>query len=121
MGIWYYPNMKKSIISLLVVGLAVVVQAKVFTSPDESVEVDVGLNKGQIKFPAPPENWDDPIDVPGLIKYAADKDVGILLYINDRAQVKYDFDETLATYKTDASNKTMSPGHPVINEKKIPC
>jgi alpha-glucosidase len=56
--------------------------------------------KGEILFPAAPENWDDPIDVPALIKYAADKNVGIMLYINDRAQVKYNFDETLATYKS---------------------
>jgi alpha-glucosidase len=56
--------------------------------------------KGQILFPDAPANWDDPIDVPALIKYAADKKVGILLYINDRAQVKYNFDETLATYKS---------------------
>ena len=56
--------------------------------------------KGGIEFPPAPANWDDPIDVPGLIKYAADKDVGILLYINDRAQVNYDFDKTLATYKS---------------------
>lgn len=56
--------------------------------------------EGQILFPDAPENWNDPIDVPALIGYAADKRVGILLYINDRAQVKYDFDETLATYKS---------------------
>ncbi|MDA3923690.1 MAG: glycoside hydrolase family 97 N-terminal domain-containing protein [Kiritimatiellae bacterium] len=56
--------------------------------------------KGGIDFPPAPANWDDPIDVPGLIKYATDKNVGILLYINDRAQVNYNFDETLATYKS---------------------
>ncbi|MDD2600483.1 MAG: glycoside hydrolase family 97 catalytic domain-containing protein [Kiritimatiellae bacterium] len=55
---------------------------------------------GNILFPAAPADWDDPIDVPALIQYAADKNVKILLYINDRAQVKYNFEKTLATYKS---------------------
>jgi len=56
--------------------------------------------EGNILFPPAPANWADPIDVPALIRYAAGKNVKILLYINDRAQVKYNFDETLATYKS---------------------
>ena len=56
--------------------------------------------EGKILFPAAPKKWDDPVDVPGLIKYAASKNVKIILYINDRAQVKYDFDKTLATYQS---------------------
>ncbi len=46
-----------------------------------------------------PKNWNDPIDVPALIKYGNKKGVGVLLYINDIARHNYDFKKTLATYK----------------------
>jgi len=51
-----------------------------------------------VRAPAP-DNWEEPIDVPGLIKYAKEKGVGIILYINDKARIKYDFENTLATYQ----------------------
>lgn len=46
-----------------------------------------------------PENWEDPIDVPALIQYGRDRDVGVVLYINDVAREQYDFEKTLATYQ----------------------
>lgn len=46
-----------------------------------------------------PENWDDPIDVPALIKYGKERKVGVVLYINDVARNNFDFDQTLATYR----------------------
>lgn len=54
---------------------------------------------GEIVRAPAPENWEEPIDVPGLIAYAKKKGVGIILYINDKARIKYDFEETLATYQ----------------------
>jgi alpha-glucosidase len=45
-----------------------------------------------------PEPWDDPIDIPSLIKYGKERNVGVLLYINDVARKHYDFEKTLATY-----------------------
>ncbi len=45
-----------------------------------------------------PKNWKDPIDIPALIKYGKEKNVGVFLYINDVARLNYDFDKTLATY-----------------------
>jgi len=56
------------------------------------------LHDGEIVRKPAPKDWKEPIDVPGLIKYAKAKDVGIILYINEKARKKYDFDETLATY-----------------------
>ena len=46
-----------------------------------------------------PKDWKDPIDVPALIKYGKEKNVGIILYINDVARYNWDFKKTLATYK----------------------
>lgn len=46
----------------------------------------------------PPENWSDPIDIPALIRYAGERDVGIFLYVNDLARGHSDFEETLALY-----------------------
>ncbi len=46
-----------------------------------------------------PENWEDPIDVPALIKYGKERGVGVFLYINDVARENYDFPKTLATYR----------------------
>jgi alpha-glucosidase len=45
-----------------------------------------------------PTDWDDPIDVPALIRYGRSKNVGILLYFNDVARHNYPFEETLALY-----------------------
>ncbi len=45
-----------------------------------------------------PADWDDPIDIPKLIKYGKERNVGIILYINDIARDAYDFEHTLATY-----------------------
>jgi hypothetical protein len=45
-----------------------------------------------------PANWDDPIDVPALIRYGRSKGVGILLYFNDIARHSSPFEETLALY-----------------------
>ncbi|WP_146523910.1 glycoside hydrolase family 97 protein [Novipirellula artificiosorum] len=47
----------------------------------------------------PPANWQDPTDIPELIRYARDKEVGIILYFNDIARVNFPFDETLALYQ----------------------
>jgi len=48
---------------------------------------------------APPEDWDDPIDVPELIRYGRERGVGIILYFNDIARRKFPFEETLALYE----------------------
>ncbi|MCG8514155.1 MAG: glycoside hydrolase family 97 N-terminal domain-containing protein, partial [Halanaerobiales bacterium] len=45
-----------------------------------------------------PKNWKDPVDIPALIKYGKERNVGIILYINDVARNHYDFEKTLATY-----------------------
>ncbi len=45
-----------------------------------------------------PENWEDPIDIPKIIKYAQAHDVGIFLYINDVARKNFDFEKTLSLY-----------------------
>jgi len=46
-----------------------------------------------------PADWKDPIDVPALIAYGKERQVGVFLYINDVARNNYDFEETLATYQ----------------------
>jgi alpha-glucosidase len=58
------------------------------------------MTKPQIIRKPAPENWEDPIDVPALIKYARDRNVGIILYFNDVAKNNYPFEETLALYHT---------------------
>jgi alpha-glucosidase len=50
-----------------------------------------------IREPAPAD-WSDPIDVPALIQYGNDRNVGVILYINDIARKNYPFEETLALY-----------------------
>lgn len=50
-----------------------------------------------VRKPAP-QDWADPIDVPGIIRYGNERNVGILLYINDVARKHYPFEETLALY-----------------------
>ncbi|MGJ8698125.1 MAG: glycoside hydrolase family 97 catalytic domain-containing protein [Verrucomicrobiaceae bacterium] len=57
------------------------------------------LEDGHIVRKDPPKDWKDPIDVPGIIKYGKERGVGIILYINDKARINYDFEETLATYE----------------------
>lgn len=47
----------------------------------------------------PPADWKDPIDVPGLIQYAKQRNVGIFLYFNDLARDHGSFGETLALYR----------------------
>ena len=56
------------------------------------------LENGHIRRKPAPADWKEPIDVPGLIQYANSKGVGIILYINEKARVNYDFDKTLETY-----------------------
>ncbi|MBB3205847.1 alpha-glucosidase [Rhodopirellula rubra] len=56
-------------------------------------------NKPHLKPQAPPSDWADPTDIPELIQYARDRDVGIILYINDIARLNFPFDETLALYE----------------------
>ncbi|WP_146414006.1 glycoside hydrolase family 97 protein [Crateriforma conspicua] len=46
-----------------------------------------------------PADWQDPIDIPELIRYAREKNVGILLYFNDLARDHGSFEETLALYR----------------------
>ena len=65
------------------------------TSRDHVLEQ---LEDGEIVRKEAPKDWKDPIDVPALIKYGREKGVGVILYINDKAREKFDFDETLALY-----------------------
>lgn len=56
-------------------------------------------DKSKLVRKSAPDDWANPIDVPALIKYAKQKGVGIILYLNDVAQQKHDLDKTLATYQ----------------------
>lgn len=47
----------------------------------------------------PPHDWRDPIDVPGLVKYAKARNVGIVLYVNDIARHHFDLQKTLETFR----------------------
>jgi hypothetical protein len=51
-----------------------------------------------IRKPAP-NDWKNPIDVPALIRYGRNKNVGIILYLNDAAQQNHDLEATLSTYQ----------------------
>lgn len=66
------------------------------TSRDHLVEQN---KRGRVVRKPAPENWAHPIDVPELIKYGRERDVGIILYINDHARKNFDFETTLATYQ----------------------
>lgn len=55
-------------------------------------------DKPQLKYVDPPENWKDPIDIPALIQYGKEKNVGIILYLNDVIRENFDMEETLKTY-----------------------
>ena len=56
------------------------------------------LPDGEIVRKEAPADWAEPIDVPAIIKYGNERGVGIILYINDKARVNFDFDKTLETY-----------------------
>ncbi len=45
-----------------------------------------------------PKDWKDPIDIPALIKYGKQRNVGIILYINDIARLNWNFEKTIKTY-----------------------
>jgi len=67
------------------------------TSRDHLV-LQPDMNKPHVVRKPAPEDWSDPIDVPALIRYGRDRNVGIILYINDIARNNYPFEETLALY-----------------------
>ena len=50
-----------------------------------------------IRKPAPAD-WQDPVDIPSLIRYAKQHQVGVILYINDVARHNFPFEETLKLY-----------------------
>ncbi|WP_236621049.1 glycoside hydrolase family 97 protein [Rhodopirellula sallentina] len=56
-------------------------------------------NKPHLKPQAPPADWEDPTDIPELIQYAKERNVGIVLYINDIARLNFPFEKTLALYE----------------------
>jgi len=55
-------------------------------------------NKPELFAKPAPENWEDPIDIPALIKYAKERNVLISLYINDKVNVNYDLEKVLETW-----------------------
>lgn len=55
--------------------------------------------KGKMIRVEAPDDWANPIDMPALIEYGNERGVGVVLYINDHARKKFDFEETLATYQ----------------------
>jgi alpha-glucosidase len=55
--------------------------------------------KPALKYVEPPKNWKDPIDIPALIKYGKERNVGIFLYLNDVIRQNFDTEETLRTYQ----------------------
>lgn len=67
------------------------------TSRDHLV-IQPDMNKPQIIRRPAPQDWAEPIDVPALVRYARERNVGIILYINDVARNNYPFEETLALY-----------------------
>ena len=56
-------------------------------------------NNPQLTPKDPPKDWKDPIDIPELIQYGKERNVGIILYFNDIARHNYDFEKTLALYE----------------------
>jgi len=81
---WYGPEFEKS--------------SDPRTSRDHLV-IQPDMTKPHIIRKPAPENWDDPIDVPALIRYGRSRGVGIILYFNDIARDNYPFEETLALYQ----------------------
>lgn len=68
------------------------------TSRDHLV-IQPDMTKPQIIRKPAPADWEEPIDVPALIRYAKQRDVGIILYFNDIARFNYPFEEVLALYQ----------------------
>ena len=56
-------------------------------------------NAPELRYVPAPENWEDPIDIEELIQYGKERNVGIILYLNDKIRVHYDMEMTLRTYK----------------------
>ncbi len=56
-------------------------------------------DKPQLRYVDPPTNWEDPVDIPKLIQYGKDRNVGIILYLNDVIRKNFDMEETLKTYR----------------------
>ena len=67
------------------------------TSRDHLV-IQPDMTKPHIIRKPAPADWAEPIDVPALIRYAKERNVGIILYFNDIARTNYPFEETLALY-----------------------
>ncbi len=57
------------------------------------------MTKPQIARKPAPADWAEPIDVPELIRYGKQRNVGIILYFNDIARFNYPFEEVLALYQ----------------------
>jgi glycosyl hydrolase family 97 len=57
------------------------------------------MTKPQIARKPAPADWGEPIDVPALIRYGKERNVGIILYFNDIARFNYPFEKTLALYQ----------------------
>ena len=68
------------------------------TSRDHLV-IQPDMTKPHIIRKPAPADWEEPIDVPALIQYAKDRNVGIILYFNDIARSNYPFEEILALYQ----------------------
>ncbi|MCD6393622.1 MAG: glycoside hydrolase family 97 catalytic domain-containing protein [Planctomycetes bacterium] len=68
------------------------------TSRDHLV-IQPNPNRPNLKRIPAPKDWKDPIDVPEIIKYGKDRNVGLILYFNDIARLNYPFEETLALYQ----------------------
>lgn len=68
------------------------------TSRDHLV-IQPDMTKPHIIRKPAPDDWEEPIDVPALIRYGKERNVGIILYFNDIARFNYPFEETLALYQ----------------------
>jgi alpha-glucosidase len=68
------------------------------TSRDHLV-IQPNPNRPNLERIPAPDDWQNPIDVPALIKYGKERHVGIILYFNDIARLNYPFEETLALYQ----------------------
>jgi alpha-glucosidase len=68
------------------------------TSRDHLVEQPDPPKPHVVRRPAP-AGWEDPVDVPAIIRYGKSKGVGVVLYFNDIARDNYPFEETLALYQ----------------------
>jgi len=68
------------------------------TSRDHLV-IQPDMTKPHIIRKPAPDDWEEPIDVPALIQYAKQRNVGIILYFNDIARFNYPFEEVLDLYQ----------------------